>query len=1054
MLLLARDKGSGLAVVASTRSRACWRVLRLQLHGFAYLNVDELGNTSLTRLSTATMSHRKRSRTADDDGSPEVEIESASSSFRQTYNKRSRVTLASERGGSVVSDEEDYLAGFEEEAEEDFAVHQSSSGDEDEEDDLDVGHATQVVTKEMREFSENLASDQGVIQEVYCRNFMCHSNLRVKFGPLINFIIGHNGSGKSAVLTALQVCLGGRATSTNRGKGIKDMIKEGQESATLAVKIKNEGEDAYKPELYGVSITVERHFNRAGSSGFRLKNDADKVVSTRKSDLDDILDFFALQLDNPINVLTQDLARAFLSNSTPTEKYKFFIRGTQLENLDRDYKLTEDRLDNTQEKLRLREDDIAILKAKAQKAEERKKQLDRAANIHAKMEETRRLHAWTQVKLQEDVVAEAQDNVDAQQAKIRELEEAAETVSANFEAQDGAREAAQRAVTALKEVLPPLEKDAETKKENFEKNKNELVKAQREQRDIKVNVKKYKADVTRLEGHIREEETRLAGADGEAHAARMRHLEELKEAVTTAEREHNEHSAGKADVDRRLIDANKGWEEAKSNEEKATQASDTARRGLERLQQGQGSPYAPYPPNMERLVAAINKETRWKVKPVGPMGMHVHLLQPKWSSILEKTFGAILGGFVVTNRPDQDLLSHLSQKVGCQVPSYINNNTQPMDMTGKEPPEGVDTILRVLRIDNVLVQNTLIIQNYIETTCLIEHLKDAQAFMYPENGQPRHERVKATICISRNGYGTRLDVTRSGASKSSPVQPWQGATRMKVDQAEQLRLQEQRVQDARRAMDAAQTRVREARDVAVKAKQALELHKRQEQRFKTAVQTAEDAVEALEAEIDSNRPQDGKLQALQAQLQEAKDEQTASEEAFQDSVVAKDKLDDIARQLMPEMEEAQLLFAKQKRRIENAEVKVANCDNARIDSLHVKNEALEKVKSAQNLLTELEKRRDRKQNELTDVYIKGASEVCPRVPTEPGLTVEEIDERMERFKAQYAQEQKQAGGTMEELTLAHVAAHKAYSDAKSQMESLSETSKVSLTHPSHSICPN
>ena len=64
---------------------------------------------------------------------------------------------------------------------------------------------------------------------------MCHSFLEVGIGPLINFVIGHNGSGKSAVLTALSICLGGKASSTNRAGNLKAFIKEGQEYVFCAI---------------------------------------------------------------------------------------------------------------------------------------------------------------------------------------------------------------------------------------------------------------------------------------------------------------------------------------------------------------------------------------------------------------------------------------------------------------------------------------------------------------------------------------------------------------------------------------------------------------------------------------------------------------------------------------------------------------------------------------------------------------------------------------------------------------------------------------------------
>ena len=75
----------------------------------------------------------------------------------------------------------------------------------------------------------NRAADNGIIETITCTNFMCHGFFEVNLGPLINFIIGHNGSGKSAVLTALTICLGGKASSTNRGQSLKSFIKEGQE---------------------------------------------------------------------------------------------------------------------------------------------------------------------------------------------------------------------------------------------------------------------------------------------------------------------------------------------------------------------------------------------------------------------------------------------------------------------------------------------------------------------------------------------------------------------------------------------------------------------------------------------------------------------------------------------------------------------------------------------------------------------------------------------------------------------------------------------------------
>lgn len=61
----------------------------------------------------------------------------------------------------------------------------------------------------------------GKILRMQLKNFMCHSNLIVDFNPNITIIVGNNGSGKSAILTALALGLGCRASSTSRSNSIK-----------------------------------------------------------------------------------------------------------------------------------------------------------------------------------------------------------------------------------------------------------------------------------------------------------------------------------------------------------------------------------------------------------------------------------------------------------------------------------------------------------------------------------------------------------------------------------------------------------------------------------------------------------------------------------------------------------------------------------------------------------------------------------------------------------------------------------------------------------------
>lgn len=150
---------------------------------------------------------------------------------------------------------------------------------------------------------------------------------------------------------------------------------------------------------------VERHFSRAGASGFKLKSANGRLISTKKADLEEICDYFALQLDNPMNVLTQDMARQFLSNSSPAEKYKFFVKGVQLEQLDQDYQLLEETIDQIESKLVNRADDIKILEERASKTAARLALSDKQDSLRNKVRSYSRQMAWAQVEEQEKVLS-------------------------------------------------------------------------------------------------------------------------------------------------------------------------------------------------------------------------------------------------------------------------------------------------------------------------------------------------------------------------------------------------------------------------------------------------------------------------------------------------------------------------------------------------------------------------------------------------------------------------------------------------------------------------
>ena len=179
--------------------------------------------------------------------------------------------------------------------------------------------------------------DAGQIEYLQLENFMCHRNLEVSLKPGVNVITGNNGSGKSAILAALQVALGSKAKNTSRGASMREVIKEGEDSCRVTVHISNGGEDAYEAETYGSKILVVRRISKTSTSSYKIQSENGQTVSSSVKDLRKILDHFNIHLDNPCTVMNQELSRVFLANASPSSKYIFFLQATQLQKMIEDF---------------------------------------------------------------------------------------------------------------------------------------------------------------------------------------------------------------------------------------------------------------------------------------------------------------------------------------------------------------------------------------------------------------------------------------------------------------------------------------------------------------------------------------------------------------------------------------------------------------------------------------------------------------------------------------------------------------------------------------------
>lgn len=230
--------------------------------------------------------------------------------------------------------------------------------------------------------------------------------------------------------------------------------------------------------MYGDSIIVERHISRSGASNYKLKSSTGRLVSNRKADLEEICDYFALQIDNPMNVLTQDMARQFLNNSSPLEKYKFFMKGTQLEHLDGDYLQIEQNIEIIDQDLYQKLKDVEILEEEMNKAKSLLMLSEKHDSLRAKIKGYGYQMAWAQVEEQERVVTDFDKRLQKADELIENAEQKASVAGSTFDVANQAFEQMNASVLDLKVKLIPIQEEKERVKIGHENSKAEALSSQ------------------------------------------------------------------------------------------------------------------------------------------------------------------------------------------------------------------------------------------------------------------------------------------------------------------------------------------------------------------------------------------------------------------------------------------------------------------------------------------------------------------------------------------------------------------------------------------------
>ncbi|KAG2453512.1 hypothetical protein HYH02_001732 [Chlamydomonas schloesseri] len=599
----------------------------------------------------------------------------------------------------------------------------------------------------------------GHVQRIHVQNFMCHSNFEIEIGPHVTLVSGQNGSGKSAVIQALQVCLGASARETSRARSLTAFVKEGCSEARVRVTLWNVGEDAYLPHIFGERITVERVIKVAGGNDTTLLDARGKkaAVERHRDTLSAMLEHFCLDATNPLTIITQDKARQFLSGEKDSsrDKYDVFMEGTLLQRqLDENnlagVKLEQSshRLAESAAHLKTLETAQACLQAKLQRLMDADKMLEQRDYLEKAI-------AWAHVRELEAAAARGAASAEQHGPALVELYEKALL-------QLGASRAElQQRLKEHEEVVARNQEVLDNHKANAAKLIKDVRKAAEDQQRETRNRTSAKTNLQALQRNQQEMNAKLAEAStgNEKVAEAQRLLEEHQQKIT-AKKYEEERAKTAADEALKQLEELQAHAQAMVNDE--MRGRDRIQQSQQALRDSQDQLRALVASNGNRLGAfqAVRlcelisaNMRRFQRPPIGPLGAYLSVTEGRWAVAAQSITNLCLRDFIVSCGADALLLNQLMATAGYARCSTITVNYD--DPPHRIPPTvhpggGYPALLDVLVVKDdearVPLLNYLVDRFHVERVALAENEPSGRKVVY-ENAAGNH----VTLAVDQNG---------------------------------------------------------------------------------------------------------------------------------------------------------------------------------------------------------------------------------------------------------------------------------------------------------------
>ena len=627
------------------------------------------------------------------------------------------------------------------------------------------------------------AREAGGIIWIDMQNFMNHTRLHVTLNANLNFITGRNGSGKSAIATALMIALGCRTVNTGRGSNLGSLVREGATSpAIIQVCMHNAGADAYEPEIFGKKIIIERQIRKTPSgctSPYRILNGETMVEITKERKvLDRILSLFNIFIQNPCCVLTQEESKKFIQG-TKEQKYEFFMKATGLQAMYDDLMQAIENTKTTKVALEKSKDKLAQLRVDSIN---KKAEMTRMMELKVLDQKIRLCEAktfWVDVAEANSYLTELNERVkDSERQAARALEAVREHEARVTDVSSIAAVTAE--ITQAHEELSRLDSSSETIQASFKKSQIEYTQQTNKLKHMKAKKNEYAQQLQNARNQLQEVRAKVLDNAADREKILLQQIADCKKRIQAAQQEEKAQNALRYESQSAISEASEAmndWQKVERNMQSNIRRLQSEMDGL-RGSDGNAlhkKLVAIGGMSMVAAHAAIQRVPALRDCIIGPIGSLL-TLDPRFKSselAVELTLGQQSTAFI--NTSNSMAITNQLHDIFNAAKVRFDIHNQPKSSRYNIPTvQGVSTVLDALQIEETpysnQIYNCLIDRIGVEKRILIDKEADARAFIHTENGKDVYRNSVMRDMICQNGTVIQWkNGVRSSVPHKNPV---------------------------------------------------------------------------------------------------------------------------------------------------------------------------------------------------------------------------------------------------------------------------------------------